>query len=103
MSTQSYISLYVIIAFITANLPWISERRFIFFSIKEKACKSFAFSMTEWFSFYILMAYLGIGIEKKLTGVVQSQNWQLIVVTLCLYLVFALPGFIYRYDIRKNY
>jgi hypothetical protein len=36
-----------------------------------------------------------------LNGEIYSQDWEFYAVALCLFLVFALPGFIYRHDLRQ--
>jgi hypothetical protein len=40
--------------------------------------------------------------EKKLNGEIYAQDWEFYAVTLCLFLVFALPGFIYRNDLLHH-
>jgi len=42
-----------------------------------------------------------MALENKLTGGLHNQQWGFYVATLCLFVVFALPGFIYHYDLKK--
>lgn len=42
-----------------------------------------------------------MALEYKITGGNYSQQWEFYVATLCLFVVFALPGFIYHYDLKK--
>jgi hypothetical protein len=37
-----------------------------------------------------------------MTGEIYHQDWVFYAVTISLFLVFALPGFIYRYDLRRQ-
>ena len=56
----------------------------------------------EWLILYVLVGLFAFGLEHKVTGEIHHQGWEFYTVTLCLFLVFALPGFIYRYDLKKH-
>ena len=43
---------------------------------------------------------IGWNAEKKFTSDIYEQGWEFYTSTLCLFLVFALPGFIYRFDLK---
>jgi hypothetical protein len=86
-------------AFIAANLPWISDRLFGLIALKTDT-KSVWLCISEWFILYILTGMVALGIEKKFTSEIYSQGWEFYASTLCLFLVFALPGFIYRFDLK---
>lgn len=94
-----YVWLLIGLAIIAANLPWLSERRFFLFRTEKN--KSGAFRFLEWSVMYVIVGLIGFGLEKRLTGEIYAQDWVFYTVTLALFLVFALPGFIYRYDLRK--
>ena len=100
--TASHASwLIIIIALITANLPWISER--VFFVGKPAGGEKSAWlRWLEWLVLYFVAGAMTLGMEKKLNGEIYAQDWEFYAVTLCLFLVFALPGFIYRYDLRHH-
>lgn len=100
MDSSLPIFLYLLITFVLANLPWLSERNFLFFK-PGKDEKSGWFRWFEWVVFCLLAGLMGFGLEKKMMGTVADQDWEFYVVTFCLFLVFALPGFIYRFDLRK--
>ncbi|MDH5659599.1 MAG: DUF2818 family protein [Gammaproteobacteria bacterium] len=93
------ITVFIIVAFIAANLPWISERLFGLIPVKSDK-KSVWMTLLEWFSLYILIGLVALGIEKKFTSDIYSQGWEFYASTFCLFLVFALPGFIYRFDLK---
>jgi hypothetical protein len=57
----------------------------------------------EWLSFYFVAGALALGMENKLNGDIYPQDWEFYAVTFFLFLVFALPGFIYRYDLRHHF
>ena len=93
------IIIFIFVAFIAANLPWISER--IFGLIQIKSGKKLVWmTLLEWFTLYILIGMVALGIEKKFTSDIYSQGWEFYASTFCLFMVFALPGFIYRFDLK---
>ena len=101
MSQGSVIIVFLLLAFVAANLPWLSER--VFFLVEpKKGDKGAAVRLLEWLILYFVVGALGIGLEQKIMGNVHAQGWEFYVVTLCLFLVFALPGFIWRYDLKKH-
>jgi len=92
----------IVAAFVAANLPWLSERFFFLFSPSGGAGKRPWMRLLEWFVLYLLVGAVAIGLEKKYTGEIHHQDWVFYVVTFCLFIVFALPGFIYRHDLRYH-
>lgn len=93
------IIIFLFVAFIAANLPWISERLFGLIEVKPGK-KPVWLCLLEWFILYLLIGMVALGIEKKFTSDIYSQGWEFYASTLCLFLVFALPGFIYRFDLK---
>ena len=93
------IIIFVIIAFVAANLPWISDRLFGVIVVKSGK-KSVWLAFIEWFVLYLLIGLIALGLEKKFTSDIYSQSWEFYASTLCLFLVFALPGFIYRFELK---
>ncbi len=93
-------TLLLILAFIAANLPFLSER--IFFIVKPKAVsKSFAWRLLELVVLFFVMGGVAWLLEAKL-GEVHKQNWEFYAVNVSLFVVFAYPGFVYRYLWRKR-
>lgn len=92
--------LLIPVAFVAANLPWLSERLFFAFRPKEGQKRAWQ-RWAEWLVLYGMVGGVAVGLEVKLTGERYGQDWEFFAVTLCLFLVFALPGFIYRHDIRR--
>jgi hypothetical protein len=99
MSTAFAVWFLVILAVFAANLPWFSDRLFVFVQTKSKGI---ALRLLEWFVFYFIVGGVALGLETKLNGVRHEQGWEFYVVTLCLFLVFALPGFIYHVDLKHH-
>ncbi len=99
MPIEYAVAFLTFIALVTANIPWIVDELFIF--IKLEQGKNFWLRLGEWLVFYLLVGGIAILLELNQNGVVHSQGWEFYVTTLCLYMVFALPGFIYRYEFRR--
>jgi hypothetical protein len=93
--------LIIVIALVSANLPWLSER--VFFVRKPASGQKRAWvRWLEWLVLYFVAGAITLGMEKKLNGEIYAQDWEFYAVTLCLFLVFALPGFIYRNDLLHH-
>lgn len=89
------------VAFVAANLPWMSERLLFVFPAPG-GVKAGWLRLLEWLVLYFLVGGIALGLEQKSFGERQPQDWEFYAVTLCLFLVFALPGFIYRYDLKGH-
>jgi hypothetical protein len=100
MLNGAVITLFLV-AMCLANLPWLGERFFLFFVTSDNH-KKLWMCLIEWFCYFIVWLFLGFGVEKKIMGEITHQGWEFYVITLCLFVVFALPGFIYRYDLRPH-
>ncbi|KXJ49616.1 MAG: DUF2818 family protein [Cycloclasticus sp.] len=98
MNNQYPIYIFLFLTIITANLPWLSDK---FFCIRQVAHKSGWLRWFEWLSWYGVSFFAGFMLEYKIMGTRTNQDWEFYVVTLCLFFVFALPGFIYHYDLKK--
>jgi hypothetical protein len=89
----------ILIAAVAANLPWLSDRILLVRHAGAKG-KRAGWRWLEWLLLYFLLGALALGLENKLNGEIYPQGWEFYAVTLCLFLVFALPGFIYRYEFK---
>ncbi|HCA27474.1 MAG TPA: DUF2818 domain-containing protein [Betaproteobacteria bacterium] len=96
------ISIYfvLILAGVTANLSFFSERLFYLLPLK-RGRKAGGWRMLELVTWYFICGGVAYLMEKRL-GPVHHQKWEFYTVTACLFLVFAAPGFIYRYLWRRT-
>lgn len=101
MSQNTAVILLLVLAVIAANLPWFSER-VLFVWRAPAGGKSVWLRLLEWLILYFIVGALGIGLEYRVTGSVYNQDWVFYVSTICLFVVFGLPGFIYRYDLKRH-
>lgn len=81
-------------ALLLANLPWLTERCFLILQCERKSAW---LRLAEWFILYFVVGAGAILLEQRATGGLHEQGWEFYTVTLALFLVFAFPGFIYRY------
>ena len=98
MTSSVFYLPFIAVIFAMANIPWLSDRFMVFLRIAEK---NVWLRWLEWLLLYVIAGVLAVGMEYKLTGVHYPQEWEFYVTTLCLFVVFALPGFIYHYDLKK--
>ena len=99
---QNAILILIVLAIISANLPWFSERFFLLLTPPGGAGKRLWMCLLEWVVLLIVFLLGALGLEQKLMGELYRQDWEFYAVIFCLYVVFALPGFIYRFDLRPH-
>lgn len=93
--------LWIGVALAAANLPWVSERVLGLVPMKTRE-KPEWLRLLEWFFLFLLAAAIGFAFEYRQTAELHPQEWEFYVVVLCLFAVFALPGFIYHHDLRRH-
>ena len=86
----------ILLFFIMANLPWISERVFLIYSLKMS--KKIIIRLAETLVFYIFSLLLAIFLEVKFSGEVYSQGWEFFTITFCLFVVMSVPSIIFHYQ-----
>jgi Na+(H+)/acetate symporter ActP len=96
--TQVWIVL--VLAFAAANLPFLLERRLLVLPL-GKTGKNVGWRLLELALLYFAVGGIAWLVEKNI-GPVQHQNWEFYATTACLFLVFAFPGFVYRYLWRRK-
>lgn len=97
----AYVWLLVVLALVAANLPWLSDR--ILFVITPKGGrKHFGWRLLEEVIMYLVVGALALGLEYRATGALHAQTWEFYTITFFLFLVFALPGFVYRFDLKPH-
>ena len=84
----------VLLAFVTANLPFLSER--FMAVLKLSAGKSLPVRLAELVLWYLIVGVIARGLEHQ-AGQIAPQGWEFFTITGALFLTFAFPGFAYRY------
>lgn len=95
-----HMGLFIIISICLANLPFINQRLFSIFTLPKQQRKPLWLRLLEMVVLYIVLSGLAYFIEKYI-GNIAEKNWQLYLITICLFFVFAFPGFVYQYLLRK--
>lgn len=86
----------ILIILVIANIPWFTERFFLFFQMKKG--KYWAWRLFELVVFYFLSLVVAIMSEIRFSGDVHPQQWEFFATTFCAFLVLSAPGLIYRYQ-----
>ncbi|MCB5189189.1 DUF2818 family protein [Methylobacillus arboreus] len=94
------ITILLLLALLAANLPWFSERLFYLIPLKNQP-KAVGWSLLELIVLYFAIGAIAIAVERGSIGQVTAQGWEFYAITFSLFLVFAFPGFVYRYLWRK--
>lgn len=93
------IAVLLILAVVAANLPFFAHR--LLFVIPLSGGKHLGWHALELVVFYFFVGGVSLLLERQM-GQPHPQNWEFYAVTACLFLVFAFPGFTYRYLWRKR-
>lgn len=88
-------TLVLIVAFIVANLPWLSDKLFYVIPLKAKT-KNLAWCIFELLVLYFAVGFLALYAEFSVFGEISHQAWEFYAITLSLFVVLAFPGFIYK-------
>ncbi|MDR2015898.1 MAG: DUF2818 family protein [Azoarcus sp.] len=101
MKGSATVWIVVGLALVAANLPFLFER-VMFVWPHPSGRKAFGWRFLELLVLYLVVGGAAFLLEKSAYGSVYPKNWQFYVAMLCLFFVFAFPGFIYRHLWRNN-
>ncbi|MBI3146173.1 MAG: DUF2818 family protein [Pseudogulbenkiania sp.] len=90
---ESSVATLLIVAVIAANLPFFMPRVAGVIRVESKHA---GWRLLELVVLFFLVGLLARFLEGRQMPV-HSQNWQFYATTAALFLVFAFPGFVYRY------
>ncbi|MFM8468272.1 MAG: DUF2818 family protein [Oxalobacteraceae bacterium] len=99
MNTSTAAWLIIFLMGLAANFPFFTESLFGVVRLKS-AHKPFVVRLFEMLLLYLLVVGIARGMET-LAGNAFPQGWQFYTVTLCLMLVLAFPGFVWRHLRRR--
>ncbi len=99
MNTVSAAWLVILMMVLAANFPFFTESLFGVIRLKW-ADKPFAVRLFELLVLYLVLIGIAHGLES-MAGNAFPQGWQFYTVTLCLMLVLAFPGFVWRHLRRR--
>lgn len=99
MTQTASIWLVVMLALVTANLPFASNRLFAIYRLASG--KNLSGRLAELVVWYLVVGSVGLYLEQS-TGQIAPQGWEFYAITGTLFLTFAFPGFVYRYLFKKR-
>lgn len=85
----------LLLAIVAANLPWLSDR-ILFVLPPRQQGKPVSWCLLEWLLLYFLVGLLALGLERYASGGNHAQGWEFYAIGLFLFMVLAVPGFIWR-------
>ncbi|BEV72158.1 DUF2818 family protein [Paludibacterium sp. THUN1379] len=94
---QASVAVLLIVAVLAANLPFALPR---IGGVVAVAHKHFGWRLLELVVLYLLVGLFARLLESRLMPV-HEQNWQFYASTFALFVVFAFPGFVWRYFWRQ--
>lgn len=94
MSQTASIWLVLLLAFVAANLPFLTQRLFGVLPLPRG--KNLAIRLAEVVVLYFVVGGIGLLLEQRV-GQIAPQGWEFYAVTGTLFLTFAFPGFVWRY------
>ena len=91
---------FLLCAICSANIPFINQKLLAVLPIPFKR-KPFWLRLLEMTALYAVLALSGSLLERYL-GHLTQIGWELYIITLCLFLIFSFPGFVYQYLLKKT-
>jgi len=96
---MTYIIL-LLLALVLANSPWFSPRLFFIFPVNPQP-KHAGWCLLELVVLYFVMGGIALYAENVTMGQVAPQKWEFYATTVCVFLVFSFPGFVYRFLYKR--
>lgn len=98
MELNQAVWILLLTGFVLANMPFIMNTRlFLFIKVSHK---SFAVSFAELLVYFAITGLFAYLLENKSMGHTAPQEWEFYTITFFMFLIFAFPGFIYRYNLK---
>ena len=86
----------ILLFFVIANLPWISDRVFCIYLLKTP--KKIIIRLVETLVFYMVILSVSVALELRFSGDIYPQGWEFFTTIFCLFIVMAVPGVIFCYQ-----
>ncbi|MGM0516944.1 MAG: DUF2818 family protein [Pseudomonadota bacterium] len=87
---------------VLANLAFVNQRLFLVIPVTPAGkVKSFWWRLVEWLVYFVIGMAAGLYIEYSIGGI-EPKGWEFWAVSACIFAVFATPGFIWQYQLRKH-
>ena len=96
---SSAVWLVLVLALFGANAPFMSDNVFLVMPLKSP--KPWWMRVAEVLVLYFIVGGISLALEQRL-GQIYPQHWEFYVVSLSMFLVFAFPGFVVRFLLRRT-
>ncbi len=96
---SSAVWLVLVLALFGANAPFMSDNVFLVMPLKSP--KAWWMRVAEVLVLYFIVGGISLALEQRL-GQIYPQHWEFYVVSLSMFLVFAFPGFVVRFLLRRT-
>jgi hypothetical protein len=95
--------LVILLALFAANLPFFNDQLFGFIPVHTvpSGRKSLWWRLLELVALYFIVGGIARLLEAN-AGNAFNQTWEFYAITAFLFLVFAFPGFVFRYLVRQR-
>lgn len=93
MNVTAAALVWLVSGFVLANWPFLTEKKFALFG---QGLKTMGFRLVELSVGFALLLLIGFGLEASI-GRLQTQTWNFYAISLCIFLLMAYPGFVWRY------
>ncbi|OZB71983.1 MULTISPECIES: DUF2818 family protein [unclassified Thiomonas] len=97
---NSAIWLVIVLAFVAANLPFVSNRFFLVIPLK-KTPKLIWLRLLELLILFFVVGFIGMALEARI-GQNYPQHWEFYAVSVAMFLVLAFPGYVLRYMVKRH-
>ena len=94
MSQSLSVWIVIVVALVAANLPFLNHKLLAVVPLARK--KSLGMRLGELVLLYFIVGGAALLLEQR-AGQIAPQGWEFYAVTGALFLVFAFPGFIWRF------
>jgi Protein of unknown function (DUF2818) len=91
--------LVLLLALVSANLPFITQRLFGVAALRDP--KGLALRLLELLVFYVVVGGVALLLENR-AGQITAQGWEFYAITLALFVTLSFPGFVYRYLLKRQ-
>ena len=100
LGSQPAIWFLLAVALIAANLPFALDRIFGFMR-DPGGFTGFLWRFLQLIILYFAVGGIGLALEAR-QGQIYPQRWEFYAITAFLFVVFAYPGFVYRYLWKRS-
>jgi hypothetical protein len=100
LDTSAATWLVVVLALVCANLPFLNQRFFMLIPLAKPQKHGFV-RLLELMAYYLIVGLAAYFLEASNSAVTSQGPW-FYPITICIFLVFAFPGFVYCFLLKRR-